>query len=454
MKKKFNFKLSTWQYLALGYLGSMLLGSVLLIIPAATAEGQSTSYIDALFTASSAVSITGLAPYDTGTHWSLFGQLVILLLIQAGGLGFMTIVTFLFVILRRNIGLYERKVMLLDAGGSKRFTGVMRLMKRIVLGTFLFEFIGACLLCIRFIPEYGGIGVYYSVWHAISAFCNAGFDLMGSVGGKSLSAYTADPLVSLTICSLIILGGLGFVVWSDVVDCKCNVKKFQLNTKVLLFVTLILLVVSTSLYLWFEWNNPTYANFNFGEKLLASFFNAVTMRTAGFYTTPPETLSESSYLLSLSLMFVGGGSGSTAGGLRVGTFAVIIMGMIAVFRGRRDIVMGKKRIEHSLLSQALAIFATFLIVVVFASTIICAIEPDLSARSILFECMSALTTTGLSMGLETGVSVTSSLGTGAKIIVILLMYAGRIGVLTLALSLGGTPKVGEVRKPVDSVLIG
>lgn len=453
MKKKFNFKLSTWQYLALGYLGSMLLGSILLIIPGATADGQSTTFIDALFTASSAVSITGLAPLDTGTHWSLYGKIVILLLIQIGGLGFMTIVTVIFVILKREIGLHERNVMLLDTGGSKRYTGVLRLMRRIIIGTFAFEFIGAALMCISFVPKHGAIGVFFAVWTAISAFCNAGFDLMGMVGESSLSAYTCDPIISVTVCALIILGGLGFVVWSDVLDCKFNVKKFQLNTKVVLLVTFILVFLGTWLYLLFEWNNPYYENMNFGEKLLASLFNSVTMRTAGFYTTPLETMSESGYLLSLSLMFIGGGSGSTAGGLRVGTFAVIIVGMFAVFRGRRDIEMGKKRIEHSLLSQALAIFTAFLMVVVIAATVICALEPDLSARDIIFECVSALTTTGLSMNVN-GASVTSQLGVASKCVILFLMYAGRIGVLTFALALGGTRKVGEVRKPVDTLLIG
>lgn len=455
MRKKISLKISAWQYLALGYLGVMLVGSMLLILPFATKNGETTSYINALFTASSATFITGLTPYNTGTHWSLFGQIVILILVQLGGIGFMTLVSTFFVLFKHNIGLYERKVMLLDAGGSKRFTGIISLVKRIFLGTVIFEFAGACLLATRFIPKYGaGTGVYFSIWHAISAFCNAGFDLTGIVGESSLAAYTTDPVVSLTISSLIILGGLGFVVWSDVVDCKCNIKKFQLNTKVVLLITAILLVSSTGLFLWFEWNNSTYQGYNFGQKLLASFFNAVTSRTAGFYTTPPETLSESSYLLMLSLMFIGGSSGSTAGGIKVGTFAVIIMGMIAVFRGQRDINIGRKRIEYSLLSQSLAIFAACLMLIVFSATVICALEPELSARNIIFECMSALTTTGISMNLENGASVTSTLCAGSKIIIILLMYAGRIGILTLALALGGKRKPGEVRKPVDSLLIG
>ncbi len=252
----------------------MLIGSILLILPFATAEGNSTSYINALFTSSSATFVTGLVTYDTGTHWSLFGQLVILLLIQLGGIGFMTLVSSMLMLIKHNIGLYERKVMLLDAGGSNKYTGLFVLIKRIFLGTILFEFLGACLLCIRFIPDFGAAtGIYYSIWHSISAFCNAGFDLMGAVGGSSLSNYATDPLVSLTVCALIIIGGLGFCVWSDVLDCKCKIKKFQLNTKVVLLISLIILISSTGLFLIFEWNNENYANYHFGEKLLVSFFN-------------------------------------------------------------------------------------------------------------------------------------------------------------------------------------
>lgn len=454
MKKKFGLKISAWQYLAIGYLGVMLIGSILLILPFATAEGNSTSYINALFTSSSATFVTGLVTYDTGTHWSLFGQLVILLLIQLGGIGFMTLVSSMLMLIKHNIGLYERKVMLLDAGGSNKYTGLFVLIKRIFLGTILFEFLGACLLCIRFIPDFGAAtGIYYSIWHSISAFCNAGFDLMGAVGGSSLSNYATDPLVSLTVCALIIIGGLGFCVWSDVLDCKCKIKKFQLNTKVVLLISLIILISSTGLFLIFEWNNENYANYHFGEKLLVSFFNATTMRTAGFYTTAPETLSESGYILAVSLMFIGGSSGSTAGGIKVGTFSVILVGMLAAFRGRRDINIGSKRIEHSLLSQALAIFAACLVIIVTAALLICAFEPDLTSKAALFECTSALTNTGLSLSIY-GQSCTASLGIAAKIILIFLMYAGRVGILTLALALGGKQKVGELRKPVDSLLIG
>lgn len=448
MKKKFRIKLSVWQFLALGYFIVILVGSVLLVLPFASKDGRSTSYLDALFVAASATCVTGLTTVDTGAHWSLFGQIVILLLIQTGGLGFMSFVSTIFLMFRHKMGLYERKA-LMSAAGSRKYEGLTPLLKRIFIGTAIFEVAGAALLSIRFCRDYGGIGVYYALWHSVSAFCNAGFDLIG-VGGTSLSAYATDPLVSLTICGLVIMGGLGFCVWGDVIDAKCNPKKMQLNTKVVLFVSALLLVISTALFLLFEWNNASYKDYNFGQKLLCAVFNATSPRTAGFFTTDPSTLSDSGYLLTLILMFIGGSSGSTAGGIKVGTFAVIIMGMFGVFRGHRDINIGsKRRIEYSLLSQALAIFAACLMMVMLATLAICAIEPDKNIfNEVLFECVSAMGTVGLTRGLTPNLSIAS------KIILIFLMYAGRVGILTLALALGEKRTPSGVRKPVDSLLIG
>ncbi|MCI8820082.1 MAG: Trk family potassium uptake protein [Clostridia bacterium] len=447
---KVKFKLSVWQMLALAYLLGTLLGSILLILPFATKSGQSTSYLNALFTSVSAVCITGLSPYDINTHWTLFGQLVILFLIQASGLGFMTIVSAAFLIFKRNMSTGSKNAFILDSRGNAN--GVLVLLRRIVVGTLLCETVGTLLLMIRFIPDFGaGKGIYFSVWHSISAFCNAGFDLMGSAGGEfvSLTGYATDPLVTLTLTGLIILGGLGFCVWGDVIDCRFNFKKFQLNTKAVLAVNFVLIVSGTALFLLFERDNPSYAGYNFGEKLLVSIFNAATPRTAGFATTDSSTLSDSGVLLTVILMFIGGGSGSTAGGIRVGTFAVIVMGMLAVFRGRRDINIGKKRIDYSLLSQALAILAACLMIVMTGTLIICAVEPSsMGLKEILFECVSALSNTGLSM------SVTPRLTAASRIIIIILMYAGRVGILTLALALGEKRTADEIRKPVDTLLIG
>ena len=445
MKRKSKFNLSVWQLLALAYLGVTILGSILLILPFAARDGENTSYINALFTSVSAVCITGLTPYDTATHWSLFGQITILILIQASGLGFMTIVSSAFMIFKKGMSSASKNAFIQDARGN--FGGIGKLIKRIFIGTAVFEITGALILMIRFIPDFGALkGIYFAVFHSVSAFCNAGFDLMGN--SASLTGYVTDPVVSVTIPVLIILGGLGFVVWGDMLDCKMNFKKFQLNTKVVLVVTLIMIAAGTGLFLLFERNNPSYAGFSFGEKLLASFFNAVTPRTAGFATTAPETFSESGYLLCVLLMFVGGGSGSTAGGIKVSTFAVIIMGMLAVFRGRRDINIGKRRIEYSLLSQALAIFSSCLIIVVVSTVAICAIQPEIAFKAVLFENVSALSNTGLTM------SLTPHLCTASKLIVIFLMYAGRVGILTLALALGEKKTAAEIRRPVESLLIG
>ena len=450
MKGKFKIKLSVWQFLSLGFLTAIIAGSLLLMLPFATKAGQSTSYINALFTATSALCVTGLAPYDTATHWTLFGQLVILLLIQTGGLGFMTFVSAAFLIFKRGMGLYSKTAFMQDANSGKLNT-ISKMVKRIVIGTAIFEALGAFILMIRFIPDFGaGNGIYFSVWHSISAFCNAGFDLMGSVGNEfvSLGNYATDPLVTLTISLLILIGGLGFCVWSDIIDCKLNFKKFQLNTKVVIIVNTIILVLGTGLFLLFERSNPACADFGFGGKLLVAIFNATTTRTAGFSTIDLTTLSDSGYLLMIIFMFVGGNSGSTAGGIKVSTITVIVMGMLAVFRGRKDINIGKKRIDNSLLSQALAIFAACLMLLMISSLVICAIEPEASFKAVLFECVSALSTTGLSL------SLTTSLGVISKLILIILMFAGRVGILTLALALGEKKTAAEIRKPVDTMFIG
>ena len=337
-----------------------------------------------------------------------------------------------------------------DANSSK-LNGLNTLVKRIMLGTIIIEGIGALVLMIRFIPDFGaGNGIYYSVWHSVSAFCNAGFDLMGGEGNEfvSLTAYAKDPLVILTLTLLILLGGLGFCVWNDAIESKLNFKKFQLHTKVVFFVNSFILVVGTVLFVVFERDNPALFDFTAGEKLLVAIFNATTTRTAGFSTIDLATLSDSGYLLMVIFMFVGGNSGSTAGGIKVTTMTVIVMRIVEVFRGGKDINIGKKRIDNSLLSQALAIFASCLIILMVSTIIICAVEPEATFKSILFECVSALSTTGLS------ISLTPTLHTVSKIILILLMFTGRVGILTLALALGEKKTAAEIRKPIDTLFIG
>ena len=453
MQKKRKYKLTIWQILAIGYFAFIMFGSVLLILPFATKDGQHTSYLNALFTSASAISITGLAPYDTGTHWTLYGQLVILTLVQLGGLGFMTFVSVVFQVFHKGMGLQTRTTVMASftSSGTSPLNGASTLVKRIIIGTVICEFLGAALLAIRFIPQFGvGHGIYRSFWHSICGFCHAGFDIFGSAEGGafvSLIPYATDPLVILTLSFLIIMGGLGFCVWGDVIDCRLNWRKFQLNTKVVLVVNAILIVTGTALFLLFERNNPYYADYNFGEKLLCAFFNAITPRTAGFATIPTAKLSESGYVLTIIFMFIGGSSASTAGGIKVGTFAVIIMGMVAAFRGKRDINIGKRRIENSLVTQSLAIFTACLLIIFVCTITICTIEPKFTFEKVLFEVVSALTTTGMSLG------ITPYLSPASRIILIVLMYAGRVGILTLALALAQKRSAAEIRKPVDTTLL-
>lgn len=448
MKKKFKIKLTVWRLLALIYFAGMVFGSILLILPFATQDGQNTTYINALFTAASAVCITGLSPYDIATHWTLFGQIVILVLVQLSGLGFMTLVSAAFLIFKHGMGLSSRNAFMLDSRG--KYSGIGTLLKRIVIGTLLCELVGTLLLMIVFIPDFGaGKGIYYSIWHSVMAFCNAGFDLMGTAengGFVSLTAYVNNPLVIFTVSALVILGGLGFAVWGDIIDCRFRYKKFQLNTKVVLIMTAILIVIGTALFLLFE--RDTQSGMNFGQRLLASFFEAVTPRSAGFATTDCSELSNSGFLLTILLMAIGGGSGSTAGGIRIGTFAVLLVGMTAACTGRRDINIGKRRIEYSLLSQALAILASFLTGIILSTLLIGTIQPEAPFKVVFFECVSALSNTGLTMDFTPQLNVASSL------IILFLMYTGRVGILTLTLALGEKKTTAAIRNPVDTLLIG
>ncbi len=441
---KIKNRINVWGYLALGYLAVIAVGTALLLLPFSAKSGK-TPFIDAFFTAVSAACVTGLVPFETNAHWTGFGQAVILLLIQFGGLGFMTFVSILLMLVKR-LGQFERKAVMQSVGGT--FSGVKALVRRILIGTVFFETVGAAVLCIPFVRDFGwGTGVWRAVFHSVSAFCNAGFDIMGNA---SMSAYVKDPLVTLTLCVLISVGGLGFCIWGDVWESRFNPKKMQFYTKVILAVNSFLIVSGTLLFLLFERNSAAYAGLNFWERLLASLFNSVTARTAGFYTTDPALLSDSGSILMIILMFIGGSSGSTAGGLKVGTFTVIILGMVAVFRSKRDLTLGRRRIDNRLLFQALAIFAAYLILIVTATCLICALEPDGTNTTLnaVFETVSALGTVGLTR------AYTETLGWGSKLVLIALMYAGRAGVLTLAFALGRKKSEAAVRRPVDTFFIG
>lgn len=435
--KKAKRKLSAWQFITLGYLVLILLGSLLLTTPFAARDGTWTSFLDALFTATSATCVTGLVVVDTFTHWSLFGQLVILSLIQIGGLGFMTILTMVMVILRKNVGLYQRQV-IMQSVGNLNLSGSVALILRILRGTFLIEGAGAALLAVRFCGEFGlATGIYYAVFHAVSAFCNAGFDLMGRRAPfSSLTHYVDDPLVCLTICALILLGGLGFLVWSDLLKCKWHVKRYTLHTRIALCATAVLVLVPTVLFHLYE-----------GQGLLPSFFAAVTPRTAGFNTIDMSNMSSGSYLLTTILMFIGGNSGSTAGGMKVTTAVVILYCAFAGARRREDIVVGGRQLDDGIVRESTAVLSAYLLLTCIGSLIIAGAEPY-SLTQILLEVVSAIATVGLSTG------ITPTLTAVSRCTLIFLMFAGRLGVMTLAIAFGQRRNPPPLRRPTDKILIG
>ena len=418
-RRKLNWKPSTMQILVLGYLAIILVGSFFLSLPISAKNGEWTPYIDSLLVSTSATCVTGLITVDTYLHWTTFGQIVIILLIQIGGLGFMTFVTLFSFALGRRIGLFERTLIAQSAGTFGK-GGVLRLIKRILIFTFSVELVGACLLMISFVPDFGAQGVWFAFFHSISAFCNAGFDLMGVNGTPfaSLTSYSDDIAVNLTICALILIGGMGYVVWSDIWDKRFRYRQYRLHTRIVLWATLLLVFV-------------------------------VTPRTAGFNTVTLSELSDSSILLMQILMFIGGNSGSTAGGVKVTTMVVILFGLYSSVRGHKDIVIGKRALDLSLVKQAMSLFTIYLLFVLTATLVICAIEPpEITLRDVSFECVSAIATVGLTTG------ITPLLTTASKFIITLLMFAGRLGVLTLASAMMASKVQPTTKRPTEKILIG
>jgi len=447
--KKINKKLSVWQVLAIGYLVIILLGSLLLKLPIATRDGEQTTFINALFTSTSATCVTGLVPYDTNLHWSIFGQLVILFLIQIGGLGFMTFISVAFFALKKHLGIYQSKL-LMESAGEFKFNNLSNLIKRILLGTLIFELIGTGLLSIRFIPDFGAKGLYIALWHSISAFCNAGFDIMGNAtngGFVSLAQYAFDPLVVLTIGLLILIGGLGFFIWSDCLNSKFKYSKMQLHTKIVLLANLIVIICSIAMFYFFERNNPLLTGRSVSDKFLVAFFSTTTPRTAGFSTLPLTSLSESSYTWSIVLMFIGGSSGSTAGGVKINTIAIIVISSVAVFRHKQDVNAFNKRIPDNLIKKALAIFCTYISLIIISTLLILSFD-KITFKNALFEVVSAICTVGLSL------SVTPTLTVASKIVLILLMYVGRVGVLTFIHAFADKNDNNEIRKPIGNLMVG
>lgn len=445
MKKK-RFRLTPARLISLGFILAILAGTGLLMLPFAS-KGEPAGFLDALFTATSATCVTGLVVRDTFTGWTNFGQAVILCMIQLGGLGFMTVITMISYALGKHLGLYNRKILMQSAGNTS-LSGVGSLIRRIVPFTFLFELSGAAVLAIRFIPRFGwGRGIWFSVFHSISAFCNAGFDLMGAEEPfASLTAFRTDSLVTLTISLLVIIGGLGFLVWRDLFQNKLRWSKYQLHTKLVIATTAVLLLGGWILFMILE-SRASLEGLSFGEKLLASFFEAVTPRTAGFNTVDLNAMSNSGNVLTNILMLIGGSPGSTAGGIKTTTIAVLLLSTIASARGHTRVTAFRYSIDRDMIRQACSIVCLYLMMAIAAVIAICAFDA-VTVKQAMFEVNSAIATVGLSLG------ITPALSAASHVVLILLMYAGRIGVLTFILVFSERSTEPPVDRPNGKLLIG
>lgn len=444
MSAKAHGKLAPAQILAGGFALLILAGTILLMLPAASREG-SLSLIDALFTATSAVCVTGLVVVDTGTHFTLFGQLVILGLLQIGGLGFMTMASSIFLVLGRKITLRERLVMQ-ESLNQFSLAGLAELTKIIVVMSFAIEAVGAFLLSLRFVPQFGlWEGIYKAVFHAVSAYCNAGFDIMGNF--QSLTAYAGDLWVSGVITALFILGGLGFVVLLEVHEER-RFRKLSLHAKFALLIALFLLSTATLFILGMESGNPmTLGALQGGEKVLAAFFTAATPRTAGFNTVPTDLLTVSSQFFIIGLMFIGASPASTGGGIKTTTMGVLFWTAVSVAGGREDVTLLQRNIPLRIIKKSLAIVLLSLLLV-FTVTLVLTVLEGAPFLEVLFESMSAFGTVGLSLGL------TPELSPPGRLILSLTMFAGRIGPLTMVLVF--TRRAGKpmVKYPDENIMIG
>ena len=412
-------RLSRVQTIALGFILIIALGTVLLMLPIASKNGESAGFLNALFTATSSTCVTGLVVVDTYTNWTLFGQSVILLLIQIGGLGFITIGVFFSIFMKRRIGLKERNL-IQESVNTLQIGGTVRLVRKIVCYAAVFEGLGALLLMIRFIPQFGvAEGAWYSVFHSISAFCNAGFDLMGKFQPySSLVLYEDDMLINLVVMALIVIGGIGFIVWDDISIHKWNVKKYLLHTKIVLFMTLILIVAGSLCFYFFEQEN--LAALDAKGQILASVFGAVTPRTAGFNTIDTGAYTEGTRMLTVMLMFIGGSPGSTAGGIKTTTMMVILLYIWATLRNKSGLNIFGRRMDEDSIKKASTVFFINLILAAVCTLIMAGLE-TLPLSDILMEIFSAIGTVGISTGITRDITVAS------KYMLILLMYCGRIG---------------------------
>lgn len=431
--------------LALGFAGLILIGAILLNLPIASKSGESIGFINALFTSASSVCVTGLVVVNTGEYWSLFGQIVIICLIQMGGLGFMTLATLVALILGKKITLKERLI-IKEQLNQETMSGLVKLTRYVIFSTLAIEGLGAFFLSTRFIPRYGFVkGLWFSIFHSISAFCNAGFDITGN----SIVPFKGDIVVNLTIAFLIIIGGLGFSVYIDMSRHK-RFNRLSLHSKLVLMITLILIIVGMILFYLIECNNPgTLKTLSTKERILSSFFQSVVTRTAGFNSIDMSKMKDTTTFVMIILMFIGGSPGSTAGGIKTTTFGAILLTTFTVIKGGRNVVAYKKRIPQEIIYRALAIASIGLFLVTIISMIL-TISEDANFLDLLFETTSAFGTVGLSRG------VTPDLSNFGKVSIMITMYLGRVGPLTMAFAFAKRQKnsIKNYRYSEGNILVG
>lgn len=453
-QEKKTKKLTATQVILLGFLAAILLGSVLLCLPVMSASGRWTPYLDALFTATTSVCVTGLTSVDTFSYWSTLGHVVILVLIQLGGLGIISFTTGFMVLIRRRISLKNR-MLLESAFNLETLSGLVKFLGKVFKGTLAVEGAGALLCLPVFVPEYGARGVWLSIFHAVSAFCNAGIDL---IGPNSLIPYATNVWLNLVTMALIVMGGLGFIVWWDVLDVagqrrrgelrrgQCW-RKLHIHTRVTLVTTAVLLLGGWVLFLILEWSNPeTLGQYGVGGRVLCALFQSVTTRTAGFATIPQSGLRGGSILLSVVLMFIGGSSVGTAGGVKTSTVALVFLSAAAVVRGRDNVCVGRRTIPAKLVQRASAVVAISL-AFLLSCTLLLGLFESFSFDKLLYETASALGTAGLTCG------VTAASGTAGRLLLICCMYFGRVGPISLATALAYRREKGPVY-PEENITIG
>lgn len=443
-----RLRLSYPHLVALGFAVIILLGALLLMLPISSNSGTVTPFLSCLFTATSATCVTGLIVVDTYLHWSVFGRVVILLLIQIGGLGFMTLMTGFSMALHRQISLRQR-TLLKENFNTPDISGMVRLTRKILLGTVLFEGVGTLLFASRFIPKFGfwdGLG--RAVFMSISAFCNAGFDLLGDQGAfSSLVSFADDAVVIVTAALLILIGGIGFLVWDDIACHKWHFKRYRLHSKLVLTMTVGITVVTTALFLFLE-RDHTGADLPFAQQLLNAFFDSVTPRTAGFNSVDTTALHPASGALTTILMFIGGSPGSTAGGIKTTTLAVLALCCISNLFNRSGFNLFRRRLPRDLIVQAVSVAGLQLMLAFTGVFLVSAAQPELPLTDIIFECFSAIDTVGMSTG------VTRELSAFSQVVVLLMMYCGRLGSLTFTMVFVQKKKKELLLYPEETVSVG